>query len=127
MNSLEPSFSGFALARTSPHAGAITSTYSERRVLRSNYRPLSAVPSRAAKHAGESKRGRHNQSIEPSRHTNVAVLVADQRIIFDGITIALPSHATNACPRSQPYRVHLLIVACRSAIRADSVHRGHFY
>ena len=65
MNSLEPSFSGFALARTSPHAGAITSTYSERRVLRSNYRPLSAVPSRAAKHAGESKRGRHNQSIEP--------------------------------------------------------------
>jgi len=39
-----------------------------------SHRPLSAVPSRAVKHAAESKRGQHNQSIEPSRLTNAAVL-----------------------------------------------------
>jgi hypothetical protein len=32
------------------------------------------VPSRAAKHAAESKQGQHNQSIEPSRPTKAAVL-----------------------------------------------------
>ena len=37
-------------------------------------RPCSAFPSRVAKHAAESKRGQHNQSIEPSRPTKAAVL-----------------------------------------------------
>ena len=47
-------------------------------------RPLSAFPSRAAKHAGESKRGQHNQSIEPSRPTKGGCLaISNQRIIFD--------------------------------------------
>jgi hypothetical protein len=36
-------------------------------------RPLSAVPSSAAKQAGESKRGQHSQSIQPSRPTKAAV------------------------------------------------------
>jgi hypothetical protein len=30
-------------------------------------------PSRAAKHAGESNRGQHSQSIDPSRATSAAV------------------------------------------------------
>ena len=37
-------------------------------------RPLSDFPSRAAKHAAESKRGQHSQSMEPSRPTKAAVL-----------------------------------------------------
>lgn len=36
-------------------------------------RPLSAVPSSAAKQAPESKRGTHSQSIDPSRATSAAV------------------------------------------------------
>jgi hypothetical protein len=36
-------------------------------------RPLSGVPSSAAKQAAESNRGMHNQSIEPSRPTSAAV------------------------------------------------------
>jgi hypothetical protein len=39
-----------------------------------SHRPLSASPNSAAKHAAESKRGQHNQSIEPSRPTRAAVL-----------------------------------------------------
>ena len=39
-------------------------------------RPLRASPSSAAKHAGESNRGRHSQSIEPSRPTSAAVCVS---------------------------------------------------
>jgi hypothetical protein len=35
--------------------------------------PHSSPPRRAAKHAGESKRGQHSQSIEPSRQTKAAV------------------------------------------------------
>src|SRR5947207_14339041 len=36
-------------------------------------KPLSGLPSRAAKTAPESKRGQHSQSIEPSRPTRAAV------------------------------------------------------
>ena len=36
-------------------------------------RPLSGVPRSAAKHASESNRGQHSQSIEPSRETSAAV------------------------------------------------------
>ena len=36
-------------------------------------RPLSGVPTRAAKQAGLSKRGQHSQSIEPSRLTRAAL------------------------------------------------------
>ena len=36
-------------------------------------RPLSGVPSRAAKQAPESKRGQQSQSTEPSRETSAAV------------------------------------------------------
>ena len=50
-----------------------------RRVLRttapsgaSNQRPCSGPPSSAAKHAGESNRGRHSQSMEPSLPTRAA-------------------------------------------------------
>jgi hypothetical protein len=39
-----------------------------------SHRPLSVVPSSAAKQAAESKRGQHNQSIEPSRPTKAAAL-----------------------------------------------------
>ena len=39
-----------------------------------SHRPLSGSPRRAAKHAWESKRGRHSQSIEPSLPTSAAVL-----------------------------------------------------
>ena len=35
--------------------------------------PFSAVPRSAAKQAGESKRGRHSQSIEPSLPTSAAL------------------------------------------------------
>ena len=35
--------------------------------------PFSGVPSSAEKHAGESKRGQHSQSIEPLRPTSEAV------------------------------------------------------
>ncbi len=38
--------------------------------------PFSSSPTSAAKHAAESKRGRHSQSIEPSRDTSAAVLVS---------------------------------------------------
>jgi hypothetical protein len=37
-------------------------------------RPLSDAPSRAAKQAAESKRGQHNQSIEPWEPTKAADL-----------------------------------------------------
>ncbi len=36
-------------------------------------RPCPASPSKAAKHAPESKRGMHSQSMEPSRPTSAAV------------------------------------------------------
>ena len=36
-------------------------------------RPFSRPPRRAAKQAGESKRGQHNQSIDPARDTSAAV------------------------------------------------------
>jgi hypothetical protein len=36
-------------------------------------RPCSALPSKAAKHAGESNRGQQSQSIEPPRLTSAAV------------------------------------------------------
>jgi hypothetical protein len=36
-------------------------------------RPCSERPSRAAKHAGASKRGQHSQSIEPSRPISAAL------------------------------------------------------
>jgi hypothetical protein len=36
-------------------------------------RPLSEVPSNAAKHASESNLGQHSQSIEPSREMSAAV------------------------------------------------------
>ena len=46
--------------------------------------PVVRVPRRAAKHAAESKRGQHNQSIEPSRPTKAAVLQSPIKcIIFD--------------------------------------------
>jgi hypothetical protein len=35
-------------------------------------RPCSGEPSNAAKHASESKRGQHSQSIDPSRATSAA-------------------------------------------------------
>ena len=38
-----------------------------------SHRPLSLVPSSAAKQASESKDGQHSQSIEPSRLTSAAV------------------------------------------------------
>jgi hypothetical protein len=41
-----------------------------------NHRPLSFVPSRAAKAAPESIRGAHHQSIEPCRSTSPTVLVS---------------------------------------------------
>jgi hypothetical protein len=51
-------------------AGTVASLDAEQRILW----PLSASPSSAAKQAAESKRGQHNQSIEPSRPTKAAVL-----------------------------------------------------
>jgi hypothetical protein len=39
-----------------------------------SHRPCSGEPSKAAKQASESNRGQQNQSIEPSRDTNAAVL-----------------------------------------------------
>ena len=39
-----------------------------------SHRPFSGVPSSAAKHAAELKRGQHNQSIEPSEPTRAADL-----------------------------------------------------
>lgn len=39
----------------------------------SSHRPCSGVPSKAAKQAPESNRGRHSQSIDPSRPTRAAV------------------------------------------------------
>ena len=39
-------------------------------------KPFSRIADRAAKQAGESKRGRHSQSIEPSRPTIAAVWVS---------------------------------------------------
>jgi hypothetical protein len=38
-------------------------------------RPFSLCPSRAAKQAGESKRGKQSQSIEPSRATSAAEIM----------------------------------------------------
>jgi hypothetical protein len=49
------------MARVSVAAGAIC------------HRPCSGEPRRPAKHAGESKRGTHSQSIDPSRATSAAV------------------------------------------------------
>ena len=47
-------------------------------------RPCSGPPSRAAKARAESKRGRHSQSMEPSRaDERGGMAVADQRIVFD--------------------------------------------
>ena len=40
---------------------------------RMSQRPFSGEPSKAAKHAAESKRGQHSQSTEPSRATSTAV------------------------------------------------------
>ena len=54
----------------------------ERRVARRarlgamSQRPLSGVPSSAAKQAPESNRGRHSQSIDPSMPTSAAVWVS---------------------------------------------------
>ena len=97
MNSLEPSFFGLC---PGPHIASCrrhnVDLQREAGASEQDHRPLSAVPSRAAKHAGKSKRGRHNQSIEPSRPTNVAVLVADQRIIFDG-QYHCPSFSCDQC------------------------------
>ena len=42
-------------------------------------RPCSGVPSRAAKQAPESKRGKQSQSIEPSRPTSAAVSQSPMR------------------------------------------------
>jgi hypothetical protein len=39
----------------------------------SNQRPFWALPSRAAKHAPESKRGQQSQSIDPAREMSAAV------------------------------------------------------
>ena len=36
-------------------------------------KPFSAVPSNAAKHAGEANEGQHSQSMDPSRLTSAAV------------------------------------------------------
>jgi len=36
-------------------------------------RPFPGVPSSAAKHAPESKRGQHSQSIDPDRDTSAAL------------------------------------------------------
>ena len=56
-------------------AGAITPIYADRRMfVAMSHRPFSLVPRSAAKHAGESKRGQHSQSIEPSRPTKAAAL-----------------------------------------------------
>ena len=50
----------------------------------SSQRPCSAVPSSAAKQAGESKRGRHSQSTEPSVPTSAAVRrVAEHGVVLD--------------------------------------------
>jgi hypothetical protein len=38
-----------------------------------SHRPCSSLPTSAAKHASESKRGQHSQSIEPSQPTSAAV------------------------------------------------------
>jgi len=51
------------MARVSVAAGAIC------------HRPCSGVPRRAAKHAGESKRSTHSQSIDPSRATRAAEIM----------------------------------------------------
>jgi len=37
-------------------------------------RPLLSLPSSAAKHAPESKRGQHSQSIDPARDTSADVM-----------------------------------------------------
>jgi hypothetical protein len=42
----------------------------------SDQRPCSSPPSSAAKQAAESNRGKHNQSIDPSRRTSAAVSVS---------------------------------------------------
>lgn len=42
-----------------------------------NQRPCSGPPSRAAKQAPQSNRGRHSQSIDPLRHTSCRLQVAD--------------------------------------------------
>jgi hypothetical protein len=41
--------------------------------------PCFGSPSKAAKHAGESKRGTHSQSTEPSRLTNAAVPISPSK------------------------------------------------
>ena len=47
-----------------------------RRRARCSQRPCCSSPSSAAKHAPESKRGTHSQSIEPSSATSAAVWVS---------------------------------------------------
>ena len=48
-------------------------------------RPWAASPSRAAKHAGESKRGQHSQSIEPSWPTSART--CSRRLARPGATV----------------------------------------
>jgi hypothetical protein len=45
----------------------------------SSQRPFSRVPTRAAKHAGESKWGRQSQSMDPALLTSAAVSVSPRR------------------------------------------------
>ena len=44
--------------------------------------PFAGLPSSAAKHAPESNRGMHSQSIEPVSHQRGAPSVADQCVVF---------------------------------------------
>jgi hypothetical protein len=45
--------------------------------------PCSGLPSKAAKHAPESKRGQHSQSINPSADERRRLAIADERVVLD--------------------------------------------
>ena len=73
-------------------------------------RPFSAVPRSAAKHADESKRGQHNQSIAPSRPTRAAP--DRMRVVIKVSEVAAPNvHGADA-------------EACGAGIDAVEVHQA---
>ncbi len=49
----------------------------------SSHLPCSSLPSRAAKHAAESVRGRQSQATDPFRPTSGGTEVPDHRVVFD--------------------------------------------
>jgi len=69
----EPSAVSNRVSRMSvlPRYRRVTRTASSRGAI--SQRPWSGVPRSAAKHASESNRGQHSQSIEPSRPTSAAL------------------------------------------------------